>query len=61
MLPGRSAPVDVLQAFLCSIILGASMGLFEETSVIGGLENENESVRLSMFCQHEKVPYAEST
>jgi hypothetical protein len=53
--------VDVLQAFLYSIILGASMGLFEETSVIGGLENENESVRLSMFCQHEKVPYSEFT
>ena len=53
--------MDVFQAFLCSIILGASMGLFEETSVIGELENENESVRLSMFCQHEKVPYTDVT
>lgn len=37
MLQVDLAPVDVLQAFLYSIILGASMGLFEETSVIGGL------------------------
>jgi hypothetical protein len=29
----------------CISILGASEGLFEGTSTVGGLENENEKVR----------------
>ena len=57
------APVDAFQAFLfiSSHILGASEGLFEEIRDVGGVENKNEKVRLNMFCQHEKVPYAELT
>jgi len=51
-------PVDALQAF-CISILSTSQGLIEETSTGGGLENEKEKVRSIMFCQHEKVRYAE--
>ena len=45
------------------IIFGAPERLFKESSVVGGIENENESERvgLDMFYQHRKVSWAEFT
>jgi hypothetical protein len=48
-----------LELKLVFVVLGVSEGLFEETSLVDGIENEK--VRLNVFCQHEKVPYAEFT
>jgi len=51
-LPGRSSTGGGgTSGFLVYLILGASEWLFEEISVVGGIENENEKVRLNMFCQ----------
>ena len=51
----------VLPVSLGSAPVDASDGLFGETCVAGRVENEKEKVRLKLFCQHRKIPWAEFT